>query len=473
MEDKTRLVRRNLLGFAFLTTGFVVYASLVPLRYTELPWEEAVARWEQIPWLNLTIENRADWVANGLIMLPPGFFAAGAIGFRRKSSIWLWIAAPFIVAALSAIVVGIELVQVYFPPRVVSQNDVFAGLIGSVGGVALWLLLGNWLAKKLEHFFEHAPGLERWFWLAQSSLVALGLYSLLPLDVIFNWSEIQAKWQNGRFSFVPFQDFPSELKPQLKWLASLVVPGLRIVPFALVATTCRSPGYALRYGILAAFVIEALKLPIFSREFSSTDIIMSILGVIVATRVAPLAPRCLVLDRSAMWLIGTVAWCGVMTVAFLSRFDHVVTDPVVLQERVRDIFTIPFARAHRSSEFNAGVNILLKWIAFGTLAFLVCGWRSRRNPSSETQTLKNAPWVVLIFSGASMGIGIELAQIFLIPLVPDATDWITYSLGMLIGIIAFRLLVPSQAVLKDQLESFFRPSQSSFAQKSESSESAT
>lgn len=473
MIERDQKIRWILFLLSFATTLFVVYASFVPLRYTELPWEEAVARWRQIPWLNLTIENRADWVANGLIMLPPGFFAAGAVGFRRKSSIWLWIAAPLIVAALSAVVVGIELVQVYFPPRVVSQNDIFAGLIGSLGGVVLWIVLGSRLAKQLEHFFEHEPGLERWFWLAQASLVALCLYSLLPLDVILDWSEVQAKWQNGGFLFMPFQDFPSELKPQLKWLASLAVPGLRIVPFAMVAAICRSPGYALRYGILAAVLVEALKLPIYSREFSITDIIISILGVIVTTRVAPLAPRCLVLDRSIVWLIGTVAWCGVMALAFLSRFDHLLTDPELLQERARDIFTIPFARAHRSSEFNAGVNILLKWIAFGTLAFLVFGWRSRMKPSSEAPTLKNAPWGILFFGGAVMGIAIELGQVFLFPLVPDATDWITYSLGMLIGTIAFRLLMPSQAKLKDQLKKLITPNQSSFTQKSESSESET
>lgn len=473
MEDNTRLIRCSLLGFAFLATVFVVYASLVPLRYRESPWEEAVSRWQQIPWLNLTIGNRADWVANGLIMLPPGFFAAGAIGFRRKSSIWLWTAAPLIVTALSAIVVGIELVQVYFPPRVVSQNDIFAGLIGSLGGVVLWLSLGHRLARGLERFFEHDPGLERWFWMAQASLVALCLYSLLPLDVILNWSEVQAKSQNGGFSFMPFQDFPAELKPQLKWLASLIVPGLRIVPFAMVASICRCSGYALRHGIVAAVIVEALKLPIYSREFATTDIIASILGVIVATRLAPLVSRFLAFDRSIFWLFGIFAWCGVMAIAFLSRFDHVITEPALLRERAIDIFTVPFARAHRSSEFAAGVNILLKWIAFGTLAFLICGWRSRRKPSSESPKLKNAPWGTLFFGGAAMGLGVELGQVFLSPLVPDATDWITYSLGMLIGTIAFRLLMPSQAKLKGQLEKLIISNQSSFTQKSVSSESET
>ncbi|MEM7557904.1 MAG: hypothetical protein AAF394_02150, partial [Planctomycetota bacterium] len=295
----------------------------------------------------------------------------------------------------------------------------------------------------------------------------------LPLDVILDWSEVQAKWQNGGFSMMPLKDFPSELKPQLKWLASLAVPGLRIVPFAMVATICRCPGYALRYGILAAVLVEALKVPIYSREFATTDIIMSILGVIVATRVAPLAPRCLVLDRSIVWLIATIAWCGVMAVAFLSRFDQVVTDLALLQERAWGIFTVPFARAHSSSEFSAGVNILLKWIAFGTLAFLVYGWSSRTKHLPEAPTLKNAPWGILFFGGAVMGIAIELGQVFLFPLVPDATDWITYSLGMLIGTIAFRLLMPSQAKLKDQLEKLITPNQSSLTQKSESSESQT
>ncbi len=450
-----RAVRWSLLALSIAATLFVIYASFVPLRFRELPWDEAVAMWQQIPWLNLSIGNRADWVANGLIMLPPGFFAAGAVGFRRKSQFLLWIAAPVIVAALSAVVVGIELVQVFFPPRVVSQNDILAGLIGSLVGVLLWSLLGNRLSDQLERFFQLEPGLQRWLWLAQASVVALCLYNLLPLDVILNGEELQQKWQKGGFSLVPLQDIPSEVKPRLKWLVTLAVATSRIVPFAFMATICKGPKFALSVGIAAAVAIEATKVPIYSREFSTTDIIASILGVVVTIKVAAILIRCILLfDKKTFWLLGGVFWCGVMAIAFLTRFDEIVRDPELLQERAWDIFAVPFARAHSSREFDAGVNILLKWIAFGTLAFLVCGWQSRRistrKPGSNLES--GIPWFSLVLSGAFMGISIEAAQVFLLPLVPDATDWLTYSVGMLLGVLAFRLLMPDQEVLRIQIE---------------------
>ncbi len=69
-------VRSLLAAGAIFSLCFVVYASLVPLIYVAKSFSETVAQFQRTPWLRLGIENRADWVANGLIMLPAGFLAA-------------------------------------------------------------------------------------------------------------------------------------------------------------------------------------------------------------------------------------------------------------------------------------------------------------------------------------------------------------------------------------------------------------
>ena len=56
---------------ALFSLTFVVYASLVPLNYTAKPFDETVAEFQKTPWFQLGIERRADWVANGLMMLQP------------------------------------------------------------------------------------------------------------------------------------------------------------------------------------------------------------------------------------------------------------------------------------------------------------------------------------------------------------------------------------------------------------------
>ena len=50
------------MGYVF----FVVYGSLVLLQYKALPLNEAWAAFQNIPFLQLGVESRADWVANAI-----------------------------------------------------------------------------------------------------------------------------------------------------------------------------------------------------------------------------------------------------------------------------------------------------------------------------------------------------------------------------------------------------------------------
>ena len=66
--------KRNLLWWLTLGyTAFVIYGSLVPLRFRARPLDEAWAYFQQIPYLELGIGSRADWVANILLFVPLAF----------------------------------------------------------------------------------------------------------------------------------------------------------------------------------------------------------------------------------------------------------------------------------------------------------------------------------------------------------------------------------------------------------------
>ena len=71
--------RRDCMYFAFdlCLTG--------ALKYTPLSWEETQTRWRGIAWLSLGIGNRADWIANALVVIPSAFLFSGAVDYRRKS----------------------------------------------------------------------------------------------------------------------------------------------------------------------------------------------------------------------------------------------------------------------------------------------------------------------------------------------------------------------------------------------------
>jgi hypothetical protein len=55
------------LWLALAYAVFVVYGSLVPLEFRALPLDEAWSRFQHMPFLDLGLGSRADWVANGVL----------------------------------------------------------------------------------------------------------------------------------------------------------------------------------------------------------------------------------------------------------------------------------------------------------------------------------------------------------------------------------------------------------------------
>ncbi len=419
---------------------FVVYASLVPLNYSPKSWGETYQQFCRTKWYQLGIELRADWVANGLIMMPPGFFASGAIDLRRGTRRWLMIVAPCIMALLIAAVFAIEFAQIWFPPRVVSQNDIYAGVIGSVAGVLLWCAVGAAVLDQVERFLLSPPGLTKWKLLVNFSVVGLLIYNTMPLDVMISLDELRTKWDQGHLRVIPFQDF--ELNP--KSLVLFALAGARLAPFTFLTSLQSGVRTAVLHGTGLAVLLEIVKIPIYSRPASATNIFATVAGVVaIALAINMLsAPRIMrwlaAWDRSATWLLGALAWAGIMLLGFLARFDSIERDPAVIGQRLQGILVVPFARAHASSEFEAGENILLKIVVFGVLTFLLCGWCTRCRTVGMARFAFVASWL----GGLLLGVGIEVAQAFLPPLVPDATDFLLYGLGAGLGVVGFRMLIP-------------------------------
>ena len=113
---------RGLLWLAALVyTAFVIYGSLVPLDFHALPWDEAVARFGAIPFLELGIGSRADWMANLLLFIPLTFLWMGVLsaGGNRLRRVFATLAVIPVATVLS---VGIEFTQIFFPQRTVSRT---------------------------------------------------------------------------------------------------------------------------------------------------------------------------------------------------------------------------------------------------------------------------------------------------------------------------------------------------------------
>lgn len=449
MKRGTRLPGppRGLLWLAALGyTAFVVYGSLVPLQFRALPWDEAVARFAAIPFLRLGIGSRADWVANLLLFVPLTYLWMGALaagGGRVRGAL----AALAVVPAATALSVGIEFTQLFFPPRTVSQNDLFAETLGGVIGVLAWWGTGarfvDWLAS-WQQSHARAALAERLAWTYLAGILA---YNVLPLDLTLSVVEIFHKFQEGKLNLVPFGRLPEDAAYALYEVAT---DALVWLPLALLwrLDGTRSAWRAWGLTMATAVALEALQLFVYSRISDVTDLFTAAAGAAAGTALGGrLAARGALTSPSRaavhvgnsgarMWLpLGlAVGWLIVLMVVFWYPFDF-RTDGAFIKGRLGFVHRVPFEVYYFGTEYRAVTEVLHKTLFFAPLgallAWLVAGlpylWRGPANVLAAV--------LVVLFA-----LGIELGQVLLPDKIPDTTDVLLESLGGIAGLVLVRLL---------------------------------
>ena len=170
--------------------AFVIYGSLVPLQYKPRSMDSAIAAFKNIPFLKLGIESRADWISNGVLYVPVGILTVLAL-----RAVWpriaTMLALPLAMAFCTALAVGVEFTQLFFPARTVSQNDLMAELIGSVIGLVLVTRFSSWFASVFSSLVQDS---QRLFHLALDAYgVAYLAFALFPFDFLLSADEIANK----------------------------------------------------------------------------------------------------------------------------------------------------------------------------------------------------------------------------------------------------------------------------------------
>ena len=170
--------------------AFVIYGSLVPLQYKARSMDSAIAAFQQIPFLTLGIESRADWISNGVLYVPVGILTVLAL-----RAVWprlaTMLALPIALIFCAALAIGVEFTQLFFPPRTVSQNDLMAELIGSVIGLVWVTRFSAWFASVFNSLLQDS---QRLFHLALDAyFVAYLAFALFPFDFLLSADEIANK----------------------------------------------------------------------------------------------------------------------------------------------------------------------------------------------------------------------------------------------------------------------------------------
>jgi VanZ family protein len=433
--------RQRMLTLGILTVTLLIYASLVPLNYQPLDWTRTIERWKNIPWFQLGVYSRSDWIANGLVVVPSGFLLTGALRYRRGDRTGIdWLidlgASALVLVFLVALVLGIELVQVWFPPRTVSRNDILAGWIGALAGVVLWLGLGRRMVDAVARFFGIERFEDRLSAFALFACIAGVLYSVYPLDVVLSQAEWTEKTRLGR---VQWGLLPHSI-PTKEWLQGLLVSALRMLPFGILGVSFSSKSGRWIWILMMGVMLEVIQLPIFSKYTSPGDVLAGWLGGAFGIWLARPSGLWDWSRRTGwVWAMAVGVWSISLLVAFLGRWQRWVVEPVELRDRWSDFFTYPLLRYYYTSEYSALTNLMGKVISFSVLGGLVACYvmvRYREFPFQPSASLRSLYRTAIGWAiGLSIAIGlvIEITQIYLFPLIGDFSDVGIYALGAAIG----------------------------------------
>jgi len=219
---------------------FVVYGSLVPLEFAARPLTDAWISFQAMPYLQLGVESRADWVANGVLYVPLAFLTLHMLANALPK---LPRAVHLVIAGLFAatVAVGIEFGQLFFPPRTVSRNDLIAEVLGTAVGLGLYLLLADWYRAMWASF----GALQR-HWgrrLLEAYAVAYVAFMFFPFDLLLTQAELASKAASGRWGWLLADVARAPALVSMKSLAELVLT----LPFGFLLAQ-RTSGRAIGLG---------------------------------------------------------------------------------------------------------------------------------------------------------------------------------------------------------------------------------
>lgn len=424
--------------YAGCTLGFLIlaiYGSLVPFHYRPVAWEDALERWRHIPYLDLGIYSRADFVANILLFIPLSYLMMATLCVDRRRWVGLiWL--PVVVVICAGLALAIEFTQIWFWPRTVSLNDIYAETTGGVIGSVAWLLIGQrvteWARSLWGGWGRGRPVAK----LLPAYLVFLVVIHVVPLDLTIRPAELYQKYKEGRVVLVPFSAYPDELfgaAEKLLWNT------VYYLPLGLILCRLRGPigqraGWAFLTGLLVTGVIECLQLIVFTRYTDVTDVLTGSLAVLggwalgrafmLRTEADKRRPR----SEGTVWrpvALGAalVAWVGVLAAITWNPYDF-LSDPQAIKARLQKVNLIPFADLYWGTEYNAFDHLLQRLVLFMPIGGLVAFMTRRRSTLG---------WSASVLLGMTISAGLEAGQILIPSRTPGTTDVLLATIASGIG----------------------------------------
>jgi VanZ family protein len=172
----------------------IVYSSLVlgPLGWHFVPQDPAAA-WQTFlatRFFDNGSDQRPDWIANLLMMVPFGLLATGVFGAGRGFA--ARVLGGLVALLLSvAFVLAVKYAQLFFPPRTVSLNYIIAQSIGATLGVVAFHPLRT-AKRRIGAATDEAL---RFCLLLDIAVVGFVLFALFPFDIALSVPDLAFRFQ--------------------------------------------------------------------------------------------------------------------------------------------------------------------------------------------------------------------------------------------------------------------------------------
>lgn len=403
---------------------FIVYGSLLPFEINDRTLEMAWAAFKKVPLLNLGVYSRADWIANILLYIPFSFFLSAVVIKDNLSLFFKISSALFVLLVGSALAVGVEFFQLFFPPRTVSQNDLIAEFIGTNIGIFVWLFFGLKLvelSRKIA-FREKESG---YAFLILYSIFYL-ILSFFPFDFVVSSIELSNNLAVKKIEFI--NDFYGQ-----KYSVILMRSGLEM--FAVIPLGFLIYRVAERYYFNFVFIfivatifsvtIEALQLFLITGVSQGISIFSKIFGIIIG---AVVCKKIHINFRQAYKMTSKFFWrmciiyVFVLCVANGWSFDG-MDEHQGVAEKVSDIKWLPFYYHYYVSEVEALTSLMYVVAMYAPIGVGYWLWQSQGVRRVE----------VIVVVSIMLAVFMEVGKLFFSVKHPDPTNLIIAGFSSFLG----------------------------------------
>src|SRR5208282_1214297 len=195
-------------------------------------------------------DQRPDWIANLLMMVPFGLLATGALGTGRGATARA-LGTAFALLISLGFVLAVKYAQLFFPPRTVSLNYIIAQSIGATLGVGLF----HPLRAAIGRLAAATDEASRFRLVLDAAVLGFVAFALFPFDVALSTQDLAHRFATLPRALLPL---PNAGRPVGVQVVLLVATAMAAMPLGMRLAAQAEPPRLARTTATGAALLASL-----------------------------------------------------------------------------------------------------------------------------------------------------------------------------------------------------------------------